>query len=99
MFEIYHLADDFFHALISFGDLLVDTPFSEVVASPSVSGSLCSLIRVFDSLLIALGFSDGVSGILFDLFGGLSLAGFIFGFGLLFVIVFKIIKFFTDIVL
>lgn len=100
MFELYHLANDFFQALISFGDWLVVKPFAEVVASPAVSGSLGSILQVFDALLPALGFSDGLPGILSDLgLGGLSLASFIFGFGLLFVIVFKIVKFFTDIVL
>ena len=100
MFELYGIADEFFNALLSLGDFLVDTPFVDVFDNLVSNGTLGPLFDVFNTLLIAVGFSDGLSGLFSGLgFAHLSVASFIFGAGLIFVIVFKIVKFFTDIVL
>lgn len=100
MFELYDIADGFFDTLLSIGDFLVETPFVDVFDKLVSNGTLGLLLDVFNTLLIAVGYADGLSGLFSGLgFAHLSVASFIFGAGLIFVIIFKIVKFFTDIVL
>lgn len=86
MIELYNHGKSFFDLLVNHGSMLVDTSISDVIYWLSVNIDIPTWANSFlQALNVAL--------------GDWSFAFLVIGEGLIFILVFKIVKFFTDIVL
>lgn len=105
MIEFLSYADKFYQALVWLGSWLFDTTLADLLdaiyANPSVSPTYSTLLTrwLADQLGIPY-FSHGIWDLLgiYDLASSVSLASFICGSGLLFILVYKLITFLLDVV-
>lgn len=86
MLDLYYLGKDFVDVLSDLGRYLVEYNMDDLCSYLSTSFDLPDL---FDLFLTNVSF----------LIGDFTIASLIFGSGLVFIIIFKVVKFFTDIVL
>ena len=86
MLQLYNVGVAFYNALATIGYYTVDNSLSDFFNYVIQSCGLSAAGNDFFYLLI-------------DLFGDYTLAGLVLGSGLLFIVAFKVVKFFTDLVL
>lgn len=86
MLELYNHGKVFFELLTDAGMMLVDTKLIDIILWIEYNLTVPDIMGpFFDSISL--------------IFGDWSLAYFVIGQGLIFVLVFKVVKFFTDIIL
>lgn len=103
MIELFETAEDFFEVITSLGNFLLDT---KIKVSFDFLPDYNLLLKLFSSITnlpidsVVSSFRDALNLDEFStLAGEYTLAYFVFGYGLIVILIFKIVKFFTDIVL